>query len=113
MLASSPVGLPTADLTVSLMSEHVPMSDSDSEQFVDSSLSGQPLRRFYFRTIVGALGPLVLWSYFVISWKICLVPAKPDAPVAFDLSSAKCIFCSRFIAGIIGLNLSLHGLTGT
>lgn len=70
------------------------------------------MRRFYFRTIVGVLGPLMILCYLVVIWQKYLVPIDPDSPVSFGPAGAKWIFYSWFVAGIIGLNLSLYGLAG-
>ncbi|KAF1357278.1 hypothetical protein EJ07DRAFT_167746 [Lizonia empirigonia] len=73
---------------------------------------GQPLRRFYFRTIVGILVPIIVVCYLIIIWRIYLAPLDSDSPVAFGPPGAKWVFYSWFIAGIIGLSLSLYGLAG-
>jgi hypothetical protein len=73
---------------------------------------GHPLRRFLFRALVGVFGPLVVIGYFVAVWYFYLKDAKPDDPVAFGPIGAKWIFYSWFVAGVIGLNLSLYGLEG-
>ena len=92
--------------------EHIDSPDSDPFQDVDPSLFGQPLRRFYFRTIVGILGPMIVVSYLIIIWRIYLVPLHPDSTVAFGPQGAKWVFYSWFVAGVIGLSLSLYGLAG-
>jgi hypothetical protein len=73
---------------------------------------GHSLRRFYFRALVGVLGPLVVIGYFISVWRFYLVPADPNSPVAFGPIGAKWIFYGWFVAGVIGLNLSLYGLEG-
>ncbi|XP_014552916.1 hypothetical protein COCVIDRAFT_109036 [Bipolaris victoriae FI3] len=70
------------------------------------------MRRFYFRTIAGVLGPPMILCYLVVIWQKYLVPIDPDSPVSFGPAGAKWIFYSWFVAGIIGLNLSLYGLAG-
>jgi hypothetical protein len=61
---------------------------------------------------VGVLGPLVVTGYFIAVWRFYLAPVNPDSPVAFGPIGAKWIFYSWFVAGVIGLNLSLYGLKG-
>lgn len=78
----------------------------------DSQTNGHPLRRFYFRACVGVLGPLIVIGYFVSVWYIYLRPVKLDDPVAFGPVGAKWIYYGWFVAGVIGLNLSLYGLEG-
>jgi hypothetical protein len=55
-----------------------------------------------------------LWSviYLIVIWRLYLAPVDPDSPAAFGPSGAKWVFYSWFVAGAIGLNLSLYGLAG-
>lgn len=73
---------------------------------------GHQLRRFYFRSLVGILAPLVITGYFVAIWRIYLAPQDPRNPLVFGPPGATWVFYSWFIAGVVGLNLSLYGLAG-
>jgi hypothetical protein len=73
---------------------------------------GQPLHRFYFRSAVGVLGPIIVSAYFIVIWRIYLVPSDAHSPLAFGPPGATYVFYSWFIAGVVGLNLSLYGLAG-
>ncbi|KAH7350288.1 hypothetical protein BKA66DRAFT_600120 [Pyrenochaeta sp. MPI-SDFR-AT-0127] len=73
---------------------------------------GHRLRRFYFRALVGVLGPALVCGYFIAVWRIYLAPIDPDSPVTYGLPGATWIFYSWFVAGVIGLNLSLYGMAG-
>ncbi|KAF2028774.1 hypothetical protein EK21DRAFT_101653 [Setomelanomma holmii] len=73
---------------------------------------GHLLRRFYFRALVGCLGPLVVTAYFIILWRIYLAPIDPESPIAFGPPGATWIFYSWFVVGVIGLNLSMYGMQG-
>jgi hypothetical protein len=73
---------------------------------------GQPLRRFYFRTIVGVFGPILVVCYFIAIWRIYLAPLDLKSPLSFGPPGATWIFYSWFVAGVVGLNLSLYGLAG-
>ncbi|KAI4664254.1 uncharacterized protein J4E79_003756 [Alternaria viburni] len=95
-----------------LTSEHIDSQETDAFQDVDFSSFGQPLRRFYFRTIVGILGPLIVVSYLITIWRIYLAPLHPNSTIAFGPPGAKWVFYSWFVAGVIGLSLSLYGLAG-
>ncbi|OAL47005.1 hypothetical protein IQ07DRAFT_647277 [Pyrenochaeta sp. DS3sAY3a] len=100
----------------SLTSEHEVTAEQDVEQAPQQDFQfspyGRPLRRFYFRTIVGSLGPIIVVCYLIIIWRIYLASGYPDSPTAFGPPGAKWVFYSWFVAGIIGLNLSLYGLAG-
>ncbi|KAI4678489.1 uncharacterized protein J4E84_008745 [Alternaria hordeiaustralica] len=95
-----------------LTSEHIDSQETDAFQNVDFISFGQPLRRFYFRTIVGILGPVIVVSYLITIWRIYLAPLHPESTVAFGPPGAKWVFYSWFVAGVIGLSLSLYGLAG-
>jgi hypothetical protein len=96
----------------SLMSEHTVGTGSNPEKDLDSSPFGQPLRRYYFRTIVGIFGPIIVVSYLITIWRIYLAPLHSDSTAAFGPPGAKWVFYSWFVAGVIGLSLSLYGLAG-
>lgn len=51
-------------------------------------------------------------GYFISVWYFYLRPSKLDDPVAFGPKGAKWIYYGWFVAGVIGLNLSLYGLEG-
>ncbi|KAI4650953.1 hypothetical protein J4E93_003310 [Alternaria ventricosa] len=96
----------------SLTSEHIDVADANASPEADLGSLGQPLRRFYFRTIVGILGPVMVVCYLITIWRIYLAPLHPDSTVAFGPQGAKWVFYSWFVAGVIGLSLSLYGLAG-
>jgi hypothetical protein len=73
---------------------------------------GHHLRRFHFRTFVGVLGPIVVTAYYILIWRLYIAPVDPNSPLIFGLPGATWVYYSWFIAGIIGLNLSLYGLAG-
>lgn len=58
------------------------------------------------------LGPIVVSAYFIAIWRIYLAPADVHSPLAFGPPGATYVFYSWFIAGVVGLNLSLYGLAG-
>lgn len=70
------------------------------------------MRQYIFRTIVGVIGPIIVLCYLIFIWQLYLVPIDPDSSVAFGPPGAQWIFYRWFVAGIIGLNLSLYGLAG-
>ncbi|KAI4628055.1 hypothetical protein J4E80_002191 [Alternaria sp. BMP 0032] len=96
----------------SLTSEHVDGADANTSPEAGLGSFGQPLRRFYFRTIVGILGPITVVSYLITIWRIYLASLHLDSTVAFGPPGAKWVFYSWFVAGVIGLSLSLYGLAG-
>lgn len=79
---------------------------------ISTSSDGQPLRHFYFRTTVGVLGPLVVLCYFIAICQVYLVPIDDESSLAFGPPGATWVFYSWFVAGVIGLNLSMYGLAG-
>lgn len=91
----------------STVENHPPSKPSEYDQ-----VAGNHLQRFYVRAIVGILGPLAVCAYFIAIWRLYLVPAQEDGPITFGLRGAKWIFYSWFVAGVLGLGLSLYGLTG-
>jgi len=100
------------NLASGLTSGHSDDAEFSNAQDIDSSSFGRPLRRFYSRTIVGVLGPIIILSYVIIVWRVYLAPLQPDSTVAFGPPGAKWVFYSWFVAGVIGLSLSLYGLAG-
>lgn len=74
---------------------------------------GNRLQRFYFRALVGVLGPFAVCGYFLTIWRLYIDPVdKSEGPLTFGRQSATWIFYSWFVAGVIGLGLSLYGLAG-
>lgn len=73
---------------------------------------GRHLRRFYFRTAVGVLGPVVVLGYFIAIWRVYLAPIDPNSSLSFGPPGAIWVFYSWFVAGVVGLNLSMYGLAG-
>ena len=58
------------------------------------------------------LGPIIVSAYFIAIWRIYLAPVDVHSPLAFGPPGATWVFYSWFIAGVVGLNLSLYGLAG-
>ncbi|KAF2011601.1 hypothetical protein BU24DRAFT_454114 [Aaosphaeria arxii CBS 175.79] len=79
---------------------------------INNNGAGYPLRRFYFRSIVGVVGPIAVSVYFITIWRVYLASLNTNTTVAFGPAGANWIFYSWFVAGVIGLNLSLYGLAG-
>ncbi|KAI4635557.1 uncharacterized protein J4E87_000509 [Alternaria ethzedia] len=100
------------DHAASLTSEYMDGADSNISPETGLGSFGQPLRRFYFRTIVGILGPVIVVSYFITIWRIYLASLHPDSTAAFGPPGAKWVFYGWFVAGVIGMSLSLYGLAG-
>jgi hypothetical protein len=98
--------------TANLISRHASSNDLNFSTKASYNTSGQPLRRFYFRTAVGVVGPILVVCYFIAIWRIYLAPLDKDSPLSFGPPGATWIFYSWFVAGVIGLNLSLYGLAG-
>ncbi|KAH5614175.1 hypothetical protein HBI26_003750 [Parastagonospora nodorum] len=73
---------------------------------------GHPLRRFYFRALVGVLGPIIVTGYYLAVWRYYLAPIDPNNPVPFGPAGAKWILYSWFVIGVVGLSLSKYGLEG-
>jgi len=96
----------------SITSGHRDGADANASPEAGLGSFGHPLRRFYFRTIVGILGPIIVVSYLITIWRIYLAPLHSDSTVASGPPGAKWVFYSWFIAGVIGLSLSLYGLAG-
>ncbi|KAF2726969.1 hypothetical protein EJ04DRAFT_570794 [Polyplosphaeria fusca] len=96
--------------------EYDPVAQPTTPSHLDLEKSlpppGRPLRRFYFRSIVGVLGPLIVTAYFLAIWRIYLIPADPHSPLFFGPPGATWVFYSWFVAGVVGLNLSLYGIAG-
>jgi hypothetical protein len=87
-------------------------SISEVKTGISTDAAGQPLHRFYFRSAVGVLGPIIVSAYFIAIWRIYLVPLDTQSPLAFGPPGATWVFYSWFVAGVVGLNLSLYGLAG-
>lgn len=75
-------------------------------------IGGKPLRRFYFRALVGVLGPIIVTGYYLAVWRCYLAPIDPNNPVPFGPAGAKYILYSWFVIGVVGLSLSKYGLEG-
>ncbi|XPS75938.1 hypothetical protein M3J09_008002 [Ascochyta lentis] len=98
--------------TARLISKEDVSKITTTDRNVSPSMTGYPLRHFYFRTAVGVLGPVIVFCYFIAIWRIYLAPIDANSPVAFGPPGAKWVFYSWFVAGVVGLNLSLYGLAG-
>lgn len=70
-----------------------------------------PGRRYWFRSLVLILCPLIIVGYFVV---ICywLNPEGGDSAVNFGRHGGRWVFYSWFFIGVIGLDLSRYGLLG-
>ncbi|KAM0421003.1 hypothetical protein ACHAPT_011246 [Fusarium lateritium] len=70
-----------------------------------------PGRRYWFRSLVLILCPLIIVGYFVV---ICywLNPEGGDGAVNFGRHGGRWVFYSWFFIGVIGLDLSRYGLLG-
>jgi uncharacterized membrane protein YdbT with pleckstrin-like domain len=66
---------------------------SEVEQKIDVCRF-RPLHRFYFRTIVGVLCPVVVWAYLIITWHTYLVLANSETGTctAFGPLAVKYVF---------------------
>jgi hypothetical protein len=110
--ASRPPMHHTSISATSLTAQH----DFDTDHFHEETLVPRPkgrlMRRYVFRTVVGVFGPIIVLCYLTVIWQLYLVPIDPESSVSFGPPGAKWIFYSWFVAGIIGLNLSLYGLAG-
>ena len=96
----------------SLIYRHPSSNDLNFSRNASYDTPAQPLRRFYFRTAVGILGPILVVCYFTAIWRIYLAPLDLKSPLSFGPPGATWIFYSWFVAGVVGLNLSLYGLAG-
>jgi len=68
--------------------------------------------RFYFRTIVGLAAPLLIAAYFFTIWRIYLLSIDPTLPFIVGPPGALYVNYSWFLAGVVGINLSMYGLAG-
>ncbi|KAK2796922.1 hypothetical protein FQN50_009381 [Emmonsiellopsis sp. PD_5] len=71
---------------------------------------GYRLSRYYVRTIVGIVTPLLVGSYYLTIYKLFL-KRKPDA-VKYGKENEIMMFYSWFLIGVFGLGLSKYGLSG-
>jgi len=102
----------TSISATTLTSQHDFNTDHFHEEALVPRPKGRLMRRYIFRTVVGVFGPIIVLCYLTIIWQLYLVPIDPESSVPFGPPGAKWIFYSWFVAGIIGLNLSLYGLAG-
>jgi hypothetical protein len=90
-----------------------PFTQSSSQKPSEyEQAGGTRLQRFWLRALVGILGPFVVCAYSIIIWRVYLVPFDSDGPLMFGLRGATWVFYSWFVAGVLGLSLSLYGLAG-
>jgi hypothetical protein len=94
------------------MSDHNADDGVNLQQEEEFERTGRQLRRFYFRTTVWFVGPIIVVGYLVIIWQYYLAPLTSDSFGAFGPPGAKEVFYSWFVAGVVGLSLSLYGLAG-
>jgi hypothetical protein len=73
---------------------------------------GNRLQRFYGRAVVGLLCPIVISVYYFAIWRLYLTPNGSTEPMLFGHRGAAWIFYGWFIAGVLGLVLSLYSLSG-
>ncbi|KAF2625091.1 hypothetical protein BU25DRAFT_460571 [Macroventuria anomochaeta] len=85
---------------------------SEVNRSFSNTAVGQPLNRFYFRSAVGVLGPIIVSAYFIAIWRIYLTLVDVQGPLAFGSPGATWVFYSWFAAGVVGLNFNLYGLAG-
>ncbi|KAM0717074.1 hypothetical protein Q7P37_006926 [Cladosporium fusiforme] len=71
------------------------------------------LQSHTWRALVGFCVPLILASYFVITWILYLRhPEFPNETVSFGRAGSRTVYYSWFILGVVGLDLSEYGLLG-
>ena len=73
---------------------------------------GDPLRRYYWRALVGCLGPVIITLYYCIIWAFYLIPPASPNDVRFGRPGGRLVFYSWFIIGVIGLDIGEYGLVG-
>ncbi|KAF4472602.1 hypothetical protein FALBO_502 [Fusarium albosuccineum] len=68
-------------------------------------------RRYWFRSLVLILYPLFVLGYFliVVYW---FIPEGSDSAVKFGRHGGSWVFYSWFLIGVVGFDLSRHGLLG-
>lgn len=98
--------------STALTSEYDATAENNHEQYLNKIKDGRLLQRFYVRAIIGTIAPFIVVFYLVFIWRTYLAPFDRDSPIAFGPPGAKWIFYCWFVAGVIGLNLSLYGLAG-
>ncbi|KAB5533377.1 hypothetical protein GE09DRAFT_1250627 [Coniochaeta sp. 2T2.1] len=79
---------------------------------VDKTATGHRLRRFWFRSLVGIFSPLLVLSYYLVIWRLYVAPLDLAPGFIVGPPGAKHVCYGWFVAGIIGLNLSLYSLAG-
>ncbi|KAB5511706.1 hypothetical protein GE09DRAFT_639329 [Coniochaeta sp. 2T2.1] len=79
---------------------------------LDKTATGHRLRRFWFRSLVGIFSPLLVLSYYLVIWRVYVAPLDPAPGFIVGPEGAKYVYYGWFVAGIIGLNLSLYSLAG-
>ncbi|RPA86948.1 hypothetical protein BJ508DRAFT_204003 [Ascobolus immersus RN42] len=89
-------------------------TQNDSELRLRSAVEGYPLRRFYFRAVIGIATPLIvtLFYFFIGIYYLRAPAAEPDVPVRVGPRGAVLVNYSWFLVGTIGLGLSRYGLEG-
>jgi hypothetical protein len=73
----------------SLMSDHNADDVVNLQQEEEFERTGRQLRRFYFRTTVWFVGPIIVVGYLVIIWQYYLAPLTSDSFGAFGPPGAK------------------------
>ncbi|KAK2740489.1 hypothetical protein FQN55_008832 [Onygenales sp. PD_40] len=84
--------------------------DASSSDTPHTPPLGYRLSRYYVRTIIGIVTPLLVGSYYLAIYKLFL-KRKPDA-VKYGTEDEIMIFYSWFLIGVFGLGLSKYGLSG-
>ncbi|EFR03588.1 hypothetical protein MGYG_06582 [Nannizzia gypsea CBS 118893] len=84
---------------------------SPDPSFTDSNspARGYPLRRFWFRTSVLLLGPVIIFIYFLMIW---LFFFRDTDTVKYRSREGTWVYYSWFVTGVFGLNISRYGLVG-
>ena len=91
--------------------------DSHEVQNVNRPMSstqhpGYPLRRYYWRAFVGCCGPLLITTYYLLTWFVYLSPPESPNETNFGRAGAQFVLYSWFLLGVFGLDLGEYGLIG-
>lgn len=98
---SAPLTTPPSDSTTKANAAHR-----------SNAPTGHRLRRFWFRSLVGLVAPLLIAAYYIIVWRTYLAPLDPASPFVVGPPGATYVYYSWFVVGVVGLNLSLYGMAG-
>jgi len=73
---------------------------------------GHPLRRYYWRALVGCCGPLIITAYYFLTWDLYLNPPESPNGTNFGRAGAQFVLFSWFLLAVVGLDLGEYGLVG-